>query len=93
MWLDSKAVNCPQKWGNFKEADVGPHMVNAGQRKWPLGKFLLQSLALHVLHRDKVFAFRFSHLMDVAYIFGFYPARAGLLKAGPGQTLVPTSFP
>ena len=18
MWLDSKAVNCPQKWGNFK---------------------------------------------------------------------------
>ena len=19
MWLDSKAVNCPQKWGNFKE--------------------------------------------------------------------------
>ena len=20
MWLDSKAVNCPQKWGNFKQA-------------------------------------------------------------------------
>ena len=19
MWLDSKAVNCPQKWGNFKQ--------------------------------------------------------------------------
>ena len=19
MWLDSKAVNCPQKWGNFKD--------------------------------------------------------------------------
>ena len=19
MWLDSKAVNCPQKWGNFRE--------------------------------------------------------------------------
>ena len=18
MWLDSKAVNCPQKWGNFR---------------------------------------------------------------------------
>ena len=20
MWLDSKAVNCPQKWGNFTHA-------------------------------------------------------------------------
>ena len=20
MWLDSKAVNCPQKWGNFTSA-------------------------------------------------------------------------
>ena len=20
MWLDSKAVNCPQKWGNFNDA-------------------------------------------------------------------------
>ena len=19
MWLDSKAVNCPQKWGNFRK--------------------------------------------------------------------------
>ena len=27
MWLDSKAVNCPQKWGNFTHAillSVGP---------------------------------------------------------------------
>ena len=22
MWLDSKAVNCPQKWGNFNAAVV-----------------------------------------------------------------------
>ena len=22
MWLDSKAVNCPQKWGNFKEVVI-----------------------------------------------------------------------
>ena len=22
MWLDSKAVNCPQKWGNFKPVDL-----------------------------------------------------------------------
>ena len=22
MWLDSKAVNCPQKWGNFRAAAV-----------------------------------------------------------------------
>ena len=21
MWLDSKAVNCPQKWGNFSPAE------------------------------------------------------------------------
>ena len=28
MWLDSKAVNCPQKWGNFKATlyrYVGPN--------------------------------------------------------------------
>ena len=23
MWLDSKAVNCPQKWGNFRRARWG----------------------------------------------------------------------
>ena len=23
MWLDSKAVNCPQKWGNFKVSFLG----------------------------------------------------------------------
>ena len=23
MWLDSKAVNCPQKWGNFNNYRVG----------------------------------------------------------------------
>ena len=22
MWLDSKAVNCPQKWGNFRSSIV-----------------------------------------------------------------------
>ena len=22
MWLDSKAVNCPQKWGNFTVTSV-----------------------------------------------------------------------
>ena len=28
MWLDSKAVNCPQKWGNFN-----PELE--GVRAWP----------------------------------------------------------
>ena len=22
MWLDSKAVNCPQKWGNFRDTNA-----------------------------------------------------------------------
>ena len=22
MWLDSKAVNCPQKWGNFRGSPI-----------------------------------------------------------------------
>ena len=25
MWLDSKAVNCPQKWGNFNPAQSVAH--------------------------------------------------------------------
>ena len=28
MWLDSKAVNCPQKWGNFKHNEL-PHPVES----------------------------------------------------------------
>ena len=24
MWLDSKAVNCPQKWGNFNRPSLSP---------------------------------------------------------------------
>ena len=33
MWLDSKAVNCPQKWGNFRgaiEANTGKPLVWCG---------------------------------------------------------------
>ena len=25
MWLDSKAVNCPQKWGNFNDGEATHH--------------------------------------------------------------------
>ena len=32
MWLDSKAVNCPQKWGNFTHA-----FGNAVSRLFPNG--------------------------------------------------------
>ena len=40
MWLDSKAVNCPQKWGNFKQRflvgiDIGLKSgISAGQIFW-----------------------------------------------------------
>ena len=40
MWLDSKAVNCPQKWGNFKVGDpialsVGDTLDEAVQSQSP----------------------------------------------------------
>ncbi len=30
MWLDSKAVNCPQKWGNFSLMQLCGLMRSAG---------------------------------------------------------------
>ena len=36
MWLDSKAVNCPQKWGNFSidygHAGIDPEKA---RKTWP----------------------------------------------------------
>ena len=32
MWLDSKAVNCPQKWGNFNRSR-GQHQRRS--YRWP----------------------------------------------------------
>ena len=36
MWLDSKAVNCPQKWGNFRGTigSVLDQMVHANSSDW-----------------------------------------------------------
>ena len=42
MWLDSKAVNCPQKWGNFIHGavfflDSGPKGARTISERAPLG--------------------------------------------------------
>ncbi len=41
MWLDSKAVNCPQKWGNFNHRFGGYWLLVTGYWLLVTGYWLL----------------------------------------------------